>query len=203
MHLKQFEVRIAFLFQVFTAPAQWDGYFEGNFPVFCTAVMLFLPSCPAKGEWVSNRFSSALRGSFATEHLSSTGYGSSVRHLKDLPGGYYSNHVPAHTPSRPPCTAGHPLLSPWRGGCQAKSSGRLLGTWVPSTALQRCHTSKSHCKLQSCSHGFLWDSHHSMVRVFKTESTASPRKPFTAFEPQAEVFHTKSYNKHGGGTLGN
>lgn len=42
-----------------------------------------------------------------------------------------------------------------------------------------------------------------MTRFFKTESTASPRKPFTAFEPQAEVFHTKSYNKHGGGMLGN
>lgn len=146
----------------------------------------------------------ALSGSFDTEYLSSTGSSSSVRHLKYLLGGYYSSSVPAHTPSRPSCTAEATHSCPlWRGGCQAKCPDRLLDTRASSTALQRCHTSKSHCRLQSSSHRFLWDSHHSMTRFFKTESTASPRKPFIAFEPQAEVFHTKSYNKHGGSTLGN
>lgn len=47
----------------------------------------------------------------------------------------------------------------------------------------RGHTSKCHCKLGRSSHRFLWDSHQSRKRFFKTESTACPRKPFTAFEP--------------------
>lgn len=55
VHLKQFGVRISFLFQVGTAPAQWDEYFEGNFPVSCTAVMLLLPLSSAKRERFSKK----------------------------------------------------------------------------------------------------------------------------------------------------
>lgn len=146
----------------------------------------------------------ALSGSFATEHLSSTCYGSSVRDLKYLQGGYYSSHVPAHTPCRPSCSAEDTHSPPlWREGCQDKFSGGLLGTRVSSAALQRCHTSKSHCKIQSSSHGFLWDSHHTMKRFFTTESTANPRKPFTAFEHSLKHFTAKVTTNMGEGKLGN